>query len=161
MRKLNQKLANQFFKKYNPIEKKDVESLGFQPASFNDNKYKHIDGEVQFYTKMVVTHMSVDVKDRKSIKRGEPKNDRYLWVELQNCYGYHGWLYGEADFIAFKQADHWFVVWRKDLVELVANKVEKEFVDYFPLYKLKTRKGNKDIITLIDREDIEGIHLPL
>ena len=72
----------------------------------------------------------------------------------------YGWLYGKADFIAFKQKDHWLFIWRKDLVNLVAKKVKKVYVDNFPLYQLKNRPGTKDVITLINRKDIKGIIIP-
>ena len=157
----NKKLAYALMKKYNPIEKKDIASLGFKPATLNENKYDHIDGKITFTINEIETKMTVDVKDRKSIKRGRDHNDKFLWVEILNCYGYKGWLYGKADFIAFKQKDHWLVVWRKDLVTLVESKVKKVYNNTFPLYQLKTRKGNKDVITLIDRKDVKGIEIPI
>ena len=156
----NRKIAEELIRRYSPIEKKDLNSLGFNEVSLDVNKYQHIDGEVTFKTEIIDTTISVDIKDRKSIRRGMDRNDTYLWVEIVNCYGYKGWLYGKANFIAFKQKDHWLFVWRKDLIDLVHKKVKKEYVDVFPLYKLKNRTGSKDVITLIDRNDINGIIIP-
>ena len=146
MIEVNRKLAEELIRRYSPIEKKDLQLLGFNEVSLDVNKYQHIDGEVTFKTKTIETTISVDIKDRKSIKRGLPKNDTYLWVELINGYGFKGWLYGKADFIAFKQKDHWLFIWRKDLVNLVAKKVKKVYVDNFPLYQLKNRPGTKSRI---------------
>ena len=156
----NKKLAKEFIKRYNPIENQDLIDLEFVPATLHENIYSHIDGKVSFTTQTIETHIGTDIKDRKSIKRGQPKNDRYLWVEIINDHGYHGWAFGKAHFIAFKQATEWLFVWREDLVKLIKDKVKKVYVKDFPLYKLKNRHGSKDVITLIDSTDIKSIKIP-
>jgi hypothetical protein len=147
-------------KQYNPREDQDIKDLDFYPATLKENIYSHIDGKVSFTTQTIETHIGTDIKDRKSIKRGQAKNDRYLWIEIINDYGFKGWLYGKAHYIAFKQATQWLFVWREDLVKLVESKVEKVYVKDFPLYKLKNRYGSKDVITLIDSKDLDPIIIP-
>jgi len=160
MNEYNRKLAQELIKKYSPIEEQDLKDLGFEPATLNENKYNHIDGKAAFTTQIIQTNITVDIKDRKSLRRGEAANDDYLWVEIRNCYGYNGWAFGKAHYIAFKQASEWLFVWREDLVQLIKDKVEKVYVNDFPLYKLYNRKGSKDILTLIKKEDLKSIKIP-
>jgi len=160
MNEYNRKLAQELIKKYSPIEEQDLKDLGFEAATLNENKYNHIDGKAPFTTQIIQTNITVDIKDRKSLRRGEPENDDYLWVEIRNCYGYNGWAFGKAHYIAFKQASEWLFVWREDLVQLIKDKVEKVYVNDFPLYKLYNRKGSKDILTLIKKEDLKSIKIP-
>jgi hypothetical protein len=156
----NRKLSEELIKRYNPIEQQDLKDLEFESVTLNENKYDHIDGKISFITKAVETHINTDIKDRKSLKRGQPKNDRYLWIEIKNPYGFHGWAFGKAHYIAFKQESQWLFVWREDLVDLLKRKVEKKFVKDFPLYKLYNRSGSKDVLTLIDSQDIKSIKIP-
>tara|TARA_R100000734_G_C3292737_1_gene84335 strand:+ start:52 stop:543 length:492 start_codon:yes stop_codon:yes gene_type:complete len=156
----NRKLSEELIKRYNPIEQQDLKDLEFESVTLNENKYDHIDGKISFITKAVETHITTDIKDRKSLKRGQPKNDRYLWIEIKNPYGFHGWAFGKAHYIAFKQESQWLFVWREDIVDLLKEKVEKRFVKDFPLYKLYNRSGSKDVLTLIDSFDIKRIRIP-
>jgi len=160
MNEYNRKLSHELIKRYSPIEEQDLKDLGFAPATLNENKYSHIDGKAAFTTQIIQTNITVDIKDRKSLRRGEPANDDYLWVEIRNPYGYNGWAFGKADYIAFKQANEWLFVWREDLVQLIKDKVEKVYVNDFPLYKLYNRKGSKDVLTLIKKEDLNPLIIP-
>tara|TARA_R110000822_G_scaffold85813_1_gene200496 strand:+ start:18 stop:542 length:525 start_codon:yes stop_codon:yes gene_type:complete len=147
-------------KQYNPREDQDIKDLDFVPATLKENIYDHVDAKVSFTTQIIETHIGTDIKDRKSIQRHKAKNDEFLWIEIINDYGFKGWLYGKAHYIAFKQQKEWLFVWREDLVKLVESKVQKVFDNKFPLYKLKNRKGSKDIITLIRKTDINPIIIP-
>lgn len=160
MNEYNRRLSEELIKRYNPIEQQDLKDLEFESVTLNENKYDHIDGKISFITKAVETHITTDIKDRKSLKRGQPKNDRYLWIEIKNPYGFHGWAFGKAHYIAFKQESQWLFVWREDIVDLLKEKVEKRFVKDFPLYKLYNRSGSKDVLTLIDSFDIKRIRIP-
>ena len=160
MNEYNRRLSEELIKRYNPIEQQDLKDLEFESVTLNENKYDHIDGKISFITKAVETHITTDIKDRKSLKRGQPKNDRYLWIEIKNPYGFHGWAFGKAHYIAFKQESQWLFVWREDLVDLLKRKVEKRYVKDFPLYKLYNRSGSKDVLTLIDSQDIKSIKIP-
>lgn len=160
MNEYNRKLSQELIKKYNPIEQQDLKDLGFDSVSLNENKYDHIDGKISFTTQAVETHITTDIKDRKSLKRGQPKNDRYLWVEIKNPYGFNGWAFGKAHYIAFKQETQWLFVWREDLIQLLKDKVQKVYVKDFPLYKLYTRSGSKDVLTLVDSKDLNSIKIP-
>lgn len=154
------KWREKLMEQYSPLESQDIKDLDFVPASKKENIYDHIDAKVSFTTQIVETHISTDIKDRKSIKRGQPKNDDFLWIEIKNPYGINGWVFGKAHYIAFKQEKEWLFVWREDLVKLIKEKVQKVFVQKNPVYKLYNRKGCKDILTLIKKEDLNPIIIP-
>lgn len=96
----------------------------------------------------------VDVKAAKRLSRTDASpNFQFIWVELKNVAGDPGWLYGKAEFIAFEFERYWVFVRREALAEFVEENVVREPSE-FPLYKVKTRPGRKDEITLVRAEDI-------
>ena len=68
---------------------------------------------------------SVDVKIMKKTSRSDASaQDKWIWVEFNNVNGNDGWLYGEADYIAFERQNNFTLVNRKELV-----KIAEELVD--------------------------------
>lgn len=103
----------------------------------------------------------VEVKSEKRIQRADPDSQKDLvWVELRNVRGQVGWLFGKADLIAFEKVQSFSFVKRLDLLGLVNQKVNlvakaKSAKD--ALYKIYTRAGRKDKLTLLPASDIEPI----
>lgn len=100
----------------------------------------------------VFEHWDFSVRfDVKSI----PKNNRNLYcIELKNVRGNDGWLNGKADFIAFDTPyGHWIVVAREILLQHVKENLQHT-VAYKKQYCLYSRKGRKDLMTFISREDL-------
>lgn len=116
----------------------------------NTDIYDHID---LFMTKTV----SVDVKSTKRVTKN--KDDTYHWVEIRNVHGKLGWLYGNADYFAFETVRYWMLVRRERLADFIAKTIAKVYVDdkTDALYKLYSRKGRKDIITLVKSLDLMAI----
>lgn len=113
----------------------------------DDGQFDHIDFSCDL-------KMTVDVK---SIK-----DPRSIWVEIKNIKGYDGWLYGKATHIAFERHDHFKIVRRLDLVELVDKLVDKTTMVESPmdcLYKIYQRKkyDREDILTKILPSDLDKI----
>ena len=113
----------------------------------DDGQFDHIDFVCEL-------NMKVDVK---AIK--DPSS---IWVELKNIKGYDGWLYGKATHIAFERHDHFKVVRRLDLVELVDKLVDKTTMVELPkdcLYKIYQRKkyDRDDMLTKILPSDLDTI----
>lgn len=103
----------------------------------------------------------VEVKSEKRIQRGDQNAQaEFVWVELRNVRGKVGWLFGAADWIAFENQNAFVFVKRLDLLKAVNEKVDlvakvksaKEAV-----YKVYTRNGRKDKLTLLPVRDIEAI----
>jgi hypothetical protein len=103
----------------------------------------------------------VEVKAEKRIQRSDSGlQNKFTWVELRNVRGKVGWLFGKADLIAFEKEKAFFFVKRLELLALVNQKVNlvakvKSAKD--ALYKIYTREGRKDKLTLLPTSDIEPI----
>lgn len=74
---------------------KSLSSSIIEEASKEDDIYRHID--------IWVGANSFDVKAAKKTNRSDllPNYDIH-WIELRNVHGDKGWLFGQADYIAFE-----------------------------------------------------------
>jgi hypothetical protein len=114
-----------------------------------EQQYKHID--------WVCSAGTIDVKAMKRVSRHGKKSPDTIWIEFKNTLGNHGWVYGEQDFIAFEQADHYIMVRQKDLAELADRLCDKDSYVYTAreaLYKVYNRKTNRDLISMIKTNDL-------
>lgn len=105
--------------------------------------------------------LRVDVKSRKRLNRKAPAvQDHLLWVEFRTVRNTKGWLFGSADLIAFETKQGFKIVERKALVRLI-NKLVKIHVKVDKpedaLYKVYTRNGRPDEITLLKVSDLDAI----
>lgn len=105
--------------------------------------------------------LRVDVKSKKRIARNAGDvQDELLWIEFRSVRGVKGWLFGSADLIAFETKNGFKIVERKALVRII-NKLVKIHVRVDKpedaLYKVYTRKGRPDEITLIKISDLTPI----
>jgi len=103
-----------------------------------------------------------DVKGMKKFNRSdESVQDKMVLVELRNKNGKPGWIYGKADYIAFKRNDHWLIVNREELLKFTEkNKGERESWSFIKKpYAIYDREkfGNKDLFLWIPFEDIEKL----
>jgi len=98
----------------------------------------------------------VDVKDVKKINRSDTTPDQnYHWLEIKNVNGDLGWaLSKKADVICFATNDLWIPVGTWRLKEYISEKVEKEYCDTPKLYKLYSRKGRDDLLTIVPTLDL-------
>jgi hypothetical protein len=127
------------------------------PSSKDENIDEHWDfqivkGEEKF---------KVEVKSQKRINRTDDGTQLdYTWVELRNVRGKVGWLFGKADLIAFEKESSFIFVKRLDLLAVVNKKVNlvaKVSKAGDALYKIYTRDGRKDKLTLLQASDVEEI----
>jgi hypothetical protein len=125
---------------------------GSRRATTHEDMHEHWDV-------MSETGMKFDVKAMKKWKRSDPEpTDRIHYVELRNVRGELGWLYGQADYIAFETRAHWIVVPRKKLVHFIEGATENnERSDKPAVYKLYQREGRKDLMTVIPSMDLLAI----
>lgn len=128
-------------------------NLKVKKASFSQ-QLAHID--FILVDKNDATHL-IDVKARKKTSRSSSEfSDDLVWIELKNVQGNSGWLYGTSDFIAFEREDDFVIVPRKNLTILCDRLISKDVVEKSTeaLYKLYTRKGRKDLLSIIKMSDI-------
>jgi len=106
---------------------------------------------------------SIDVKARKRINRTDDEvRDDLVWLEFKNVQGKRGWLYGNADWIAFERLKDFVLVKRIELVELAERLCQTEvrvLKGHNALYRGYQRKGRKDLLSIIKMTDILT-HLP-
>lgn len=127
-------------------------SLGFNvlKSDRNSDMHEHWDFKVN--------SSFVDVKGLKRISRSNVEfSTDYTWVEFKNVRGQKGWLHGSANYIAFEQLDHFLIVSRLDLLHYCQSSISKEFVKFSKdsYYKLYSRAGRKDVISLISLSQLK------
>ena len=106
-----------------------------------------------------LANLKIDVKGLKKRRRSDTEvDDSIHWVEIKNINGNLGWLYGQADAFAFEAKHFWILVGKESLQELIAEKCSKKLTSSSPqLYKLYTRNGRSDVITLVKTSDLMAI----
>jgi hypothetical protein len=124
-------------------------------------KEQNIDEHWDFLIEKEDQTYMVEVKSEKRIERSDGKaQGNFIWVELRNVRGKVGWLFGKADLIAFETANSFVFVQRRDLLTVVNQKVDlvsKVTSAKEALYKIYTRSGRKDKLTLLPISDIKPI----
>ena len=130
--------------------------LEIKNAKRRDNIQKHID---KYVTDDVGT-WSVDIKARKKTRRSDDNaQDDWIWIEFQNVRGNTGWLYGEADYIAFETQDTFVIVKKDSLIDYVEGVVDMgKSVKYSGEAKYKTyrRAGRNDLLTMVELSEIKN-----
>ena len=130
--------------------------LEVKNAKRRDNIQKHID---KYVTDDVGT-WSVDIKARKKTRRSDNNaQDDWIWIEFQNVRGNTGWLYGEADYIAFETQDNFVIVKKDSLIKYVEGAVDMgKSVKYSSEAKYKTyrRAGRNDLLTMVELSEIKN-----
>jgi hypothetical protein len=130
--------------------------LEIKNARRRENMQKHID---KYVTDDVGT-WSVDIKARKKTRRSDDNaQDDWIWIEFQNVRGNTGWLYGEADCIAFETQDNFVIVKKDSLIEYVENVVDMgKSVKHSSQARYKTyrRAGRNDLLTMVELSEIKN-----
>jgi hypothetical protein len=126
-----------------------------EPAPEDSNKHEHFD----YIMSKEDRSLKVEVKSRKRMGRKDSEvQDEHIWIELHGVRKEdQGWLYGKADLIAFELKNSFRIVRRTELLDLV-----KELVDFNirvkrsreALYKLYSRSGRSDSLTIIKADDL-------
>ena len=134
----------------------ESKSLEIKNAKRRENIHKHID---KYVTDETGT-WSVDIKARKKTRRSDDNaQDDWIWIEFQNVRGNAGWLYGEADHIAFETQDNFVIVNRDSLIKYVEGAVDMgKSVKYSGEAKYKTyRRANRnDLLTMVELSEIKN-----
>ena len=126
------------------------------------SKDENIDEHWDYLIEKEINAFKVEVKSRKRISRSDDGLQSDLtWIEIHGVRPNDtGWLFGKADLIAFEKESSFIFIKRLDLLAVVNKKVNlvakvKSAKD--ALYKIYTRDGRKDKLTLLPTSDIEEI----
>lgn len=101
----------------------------------------------------------VDIKSMKRISRDDKSfQDEWFWIEFKSVIG-QGWIYGKADFLVFERETEFWFISRKKLLKRALELVKKEYVSSSSKahYKLYTRSGRKDLISLMEYSKIKDL----
>ena len=131
---------------------------------FESTKNQNMRGHLDFFVKKNGKTVKVEVKGKKRINKGDELSDEVTWIEFVGVTGYCGWLYGDADYLAFKREDGYSLVDRKILIEEVTQKVFMNRCKWGKgLYELHDRSayGKKDLMTLIPLKLIDKIGIKI
>ncbi|HEX9331091.1 MAG TPA: hypothetical protein VF896_04320 [Anaerolineales bacterium] len=126
-----------------------------EPASEGSNKNDHFDYIMSTDDKS----FRVEVKSRKRMGRNDQDvQDEYVWIELHGVRkNDQGWLHGKADLIAFELKNSFRMVRRTDLLDLIEKLIDfkvKVRKSNEALYKLYSRSGRSDSLTIIKSDDL-------
>jgi hypothetical protein len=129
-----------------------------QPSTTDENRIKRVD----YYLKKDSQIKGFDVKSRKKVCAYDREyNDDWTWVEFKTADGYPGWMYGEADYIAFEKKDYFLIVNTISLRNLSESLIDKnkEYVGSCSQakYRIYQRRGQEEI-SLIKTSDIKKIN---
>ena len=131
-------------------------NLEVKNAKRRENMQKHID---KYVTENGET-WSVDIKARKKTSRSNSQvQDDWIWIEFQNVRGNIGWLYGDADHIAFETQDNFTIVEKDSLIKYVENVVDMgKSVKYSSQAQYRTyrRAGRNDLLTMVELSEIKN-----
>lgn len=125
-------------------------------ASEEEYMYDHIDF---WWDSPKKGRIGIDVKGIKKNSRNDNNTDDSIhWLELTNVNGNPGWLYGKADYIAFRTNSSIIFCKRQKLLDFILSKTEnKEIIHNNPreCYIPYQRYNREDVIIKALTKDIE------
>ena len=127
-------------------------------ATKEEDMYMHVDF---WWESPKKGRIGIDVKGMKKAKRSDKEfDDTIQWLELKNVRGNKGWLYGDAEYIAFRTKKRILFVLRDKLRDFAEKCVEgKELVHNCPkdFYIPYQRWGRLDMVIKVPTTDIESL----
>lgn len=127
----------------------------------NATKYEeivyHYDYVLQINLKNEYEYYRIEVKSMKSKKRGQKQDPNIIFLEYNNIDGGIGWLYGNADYIAFEQNKFFILFPRIDLLKFAECKRKKikTVKDSGIINTLYSRRNRKDLIGCFSLNEIK------
>lgn len=125
----------------------------------NATKFENMKKHYDFIVNINNEFLKVEVKAIKSRQRGEKPDPSVIYLELFNIDGGPGWIYGNADYIAFQTSGGFAMYLRTDLIKLVdywkdrVPFVSKSGID-FTLYG---RNNRKDLVLVLPFAEVNTI----
>jgi len=123
-------------------------------------KEEDINSHIDFFIKRQSdgAEFSVDVKAKRTLKVHEPSsNIDWIFIEVKNVMGARGWIYGDADLIAFEREDCFLVVDRKSLLDFLVRRCDlsKRAPAASEAYYIAYSRDNRaDLITMMNVNDL-------
>lgn len=120
------------------------------PADEDEDRLEHWD----FMIAKDRTRLRVDVKSKRiDVPSWQwDFGEDYVMIELENNCGKKGWLYRDADAIAFQVGSTYLIVNRLKLKDIVRAKLKNKYCNKITAY-MKYRRGNR-VTTLVPVKDL-------
>ena len=137
---------------------KDCESLGI--VCTKSTPQEDMEDHFDFIITAKGKEFKVDVKGLKKLTRKDAEaQEDYHFLEIVSVAKKRGWAFGKADLFVFETFGYWIFVKKDALQKLILEKVKKEKVSKVTecLYKLYTREGRQDLITMVKSLDLMAI----
>lgn len=125
-------------------------------ASENDDIYDHIDF---WWDSPKKGRIGIDIKGIKKNNRFDNNTDDSIqWLEITNVNGNKGWLYGKAEYIAFRTNNSIIFCKRNKLLDMVLEKINNKQITHNnpkECYIPYQRQNRKDVIVKTPTKDIQ------
>lgn len=133
-----------------------MQALGYkvEESTVHEDRTMHID----FHVTVNGNRHSIDVKSMKSMPNNISDSQAF-WIELINVNGDAGWLYGEAECIAFERRYDFVIVSRAKLERAMYNKVlplAKSYGDMRPMHGYR-RQSDQSLMTIVEFAYLQAI----
>lgn len=126
-------------------------------ASPSQDRYEHFD----FVISKNGQRARIEVKSARQfpIAVNGRMTTRFVLVEFRGITGHDGWLYGNADFIAFERPEGFLLVGRNKLIQLADELVSDDRASRKEnmFHKLYSREGRDDLVSALSIEEVEKI----
>lgn len=126
-----------------------------EKSTKEEDMYHHIDF---WWNSPKKGEIGIDVKGvKKKNRKDKEVDDTIHWVEIQNVKGNKGWIYGDAEYIAFRTLSHIIFVKTKVLQQWSEEKVDCSKLSYSNpkgCYIPYQRWQRQDIVYKIPTEDL-------
>ena len=127
-------------------------------ATTRQDMYDHIDF---FWETPKGYVIGIDAKGLKKRRQKDKEYDDSIhWVEIVNVQGFHGWLYGKAEYIAFRTKKDILYVKTEKLRKWIDEKVSGKYLVYrnpSECYVPYQRYQRQDVIVKVPTEDLRSI----
>lgn len=135
----------------------EFHNFKLRPATKYENMKLHYDFVVKKHDGQ---YTRVEVKSMKARRRGEAPDPSIIYIETKNVMGGPGWIYGEADDIAFEQPWGFFVVPKIELLHYVNSIYNNLRVSNVSgvLYTRYSRIDRDDEVIIVPITDIHKLH---
>lgn len=135
----------------------ESKQLSCRPATRYENTVRHFDFVVRPWTFLSLPQNSarVEVKAIKCPRRGAHPDPTLIYVELQGVLGHKGWVFGDADIVAFEQPNDSFLIVKREDLARKANELAKSasFASRSGVKgTLWNRPGRQDVVLCLDRD---------
>ena len=163
IRKLSQEIQNFYInglKDENFVMEAVQKTLGgdCEKSTQYEDRFQHIDF---WWDSPKKGRIGIDVKGIKKKSRNDSEYDDTIhWIEIKTVNGNDGWIYGKAEYIAFRTKTQIIFVKNVVLQKLSEDKVmSKELVFKNPkeCYVPYQRWGRKDVVYKIPTDDLRQI----